>query len=80
MYQDFVVPGLREELEKRVVKVVLCKDCKHRGDGENCPMCHVEWFEIDEGDGYHDSDFITHDRTIDEGFCDRGEMEGDGNG
>ena len=27
MYQDEIVPGLREQLEKRV-QVVRCKDCK----------------------------------------------------
>ena len=27
-YQDEIVPGLREQLEKRV-EVVRCKDCKH---------------------------------------------------
>ncbi len=28
MYQDEIVPGMREQLEKRV-EVVRCKDCKH---------------------------------------------------
>ena len=28
VYQDIVVPGMREQLEKRV-EVVRCKDCKH---------------------------------------------------
>lgn len=57
------------------VEVVRCKDCKHRGRETYCPMCFEEWYEIDEGDGYYDSDFTIHDRTIDEGFCDRGERE-----
>ena len=29
MYQDEIVPGMREQLEKRV-EVVRCKDCKYR--------------------------------------------------
>ena len=57
------------------VEVVRCKDCKHRGSETYCPMCFEEWYEIDEGDGYYDSDITTHDRTIDEGFCDRGERK-----
>ena len=60
------------------VEVVRCKDCKHRGSETYCPMCFEEWYEIDEGDGYYDSDITTHDRTIDEGFCDRGERKDNG--
>ena len=33
MYQDSIVPGLREQLEKRV-EVVRCKDCKHYREGK----------------------------------------------
>lgn len=51
---------------------VHCKDCKHRGDDVNCPMCFEEEIEWDD-DGYTEVDWITHDRTIDDGFCDRGE-------
>lgn len=60
------------------VKVVRCKDCKHRGIETCCPMCFEEWYEIDEGYGRYDSDITTHDRTIDEGFCDRGERKDNG--
>lgn len=59
------------------VPVVRCKDCKHRGDDVCCPMCFEEEYEIDEGDGYFDTDYITHDRTVDDGFCDRGERRAD---
>jgi hypothetical protein len=59
------------------VEVVRCKDCKHRGDDLCCPMCFEEEYEIDEGDGYFDTDYITHDRTVDDGFCDRGERRND---
>ena len=62
-------------LEMATTEVVRCKDCKHRGRKTYCPMYFQEWYEIDEGDGYYDSDFTIHDRTIDEGFCDRGERK-----
>ena len=55
------------------VEVVRCKDCKHRGD-YNCPMYYDEYIE-DDYDGYHDSTWIDHDRTADDGFCDRGERK-----
>lgn len=57
------------------VEVVRCKDCVHRGDDVHCPMCFEEVSVYDDGDGYMENDYITHDRTIDEGFCDRGERE-----
>ena len=53
-------------------QIVFCKNCRHRGT-TGCPMYSEEWYEIDEGGGYYDSDFMIHDRTIDDGFCDRGE-------
>lgn len=59
------------------VEVVRCKDCKHRGDDICCPMCFEEESVIDEGDGYFGTDYITHDRTVDDGFCDRGERRSD---
>lgn len=49
-------------------KIIRCKDCKHR-DSNDCPMYYEEWIEIDEGDGYFDTDNIIHDWTTDEGFC-----------
>lgn len=54
--------------------LVRCKNCKNRGT-DLCPMYSEEIIEWDDGDGYHDTDFIIHDRTKDEGFCDRGERE-----
>ena len=59
-------------VEENVVEVVRCKDCKHRGDDVHCPMCYEEEIEWDD-DGYTEVDWILHDRTKDEGFCDRGE-------
>jgi hypothetical protein len=38
MYQDEIVPGMREQLEK-CVKVVRCKDCKHYTEGMAVGMC-----------------------------------------
>ena len=53
-------------------ELVRCKDCKHR-DTDECLMYYEEWYEIDEGDGYADTDFIIHDYTKDNGFCHHGE-------
>ena len=47
------------------VQVVRCKDCKHRGDFNRCPMAHISW-----GDPPYDG---NDDYTKDDGFCDRGE-------
>ena len=54
------------------VPVVRCKDCKHRHEDE-CPMYWEEQYDIDEGDGYYDTDYIVHDYTHDNGFCSWGE-------
>ena len=59
------------------VPVVRCKDCKHRGDDVHGPMCFEEMSEYDDGDGYMEVDYIPHDRTTDDGFCDRGERRTD---
>ena len=60
-------------LSGNLVEVVLCKDCVHRGEPTECPMCDESWIEYGDGDGYHDTDIVIHDRSIDNGFCDRGE-------
>ena len=67
---------LKELTPIDAVEVVRCKDCKHRGDATNCPMCFEETSEWDD-DGYLEVDFITHDQTVDDGFCDRGERSTD---
>ena len=54
-------------------EIIRCKDCKHRQNPNICPMTFEEWVEIDEGDGCYDSDYILHDNTIDDGFCNRGD-------
>ena len=55
--------------------LVLCKDCKHRGEYE-CPMYYETEIEWDD-DGYTEVEYVPHDRTIDDGFCDRGERRTD---
>lgn len=59
------------------VEVVRCKDCKHRGYVETCPMCWEEFQDYDENGGAW-FDGITHDRTQDEYFCSCGERITDG--
>jgi len=54
------------------VEVVRCKDCMYRHEDE-CPMQFEEQFDIDEGDGYYDTNYIVHDYTQDDGFCSWGE-------
>lgn len=53
-------------------EVVRCKDCKHRQEDE-CPMFFEEQIDIDEGDGYYDTNHIFHDYTQDDGYCSWGE-------
>ena len=56
-----------------VVPVVRCKDCWKRG-GYQCPMFYEELESYDEG-AY---EWIAHDNTERNGFCDRGErMDGE---
>ena len=59
---------------KRMEELVRCKDCKHRGDEDNCPKVFVEWVEYDD-DGYIEHDDICHDQSTDNGFCECGELE-----
>jgi len=57
------------------VEVVRCKDCKRRGEYE-CPMYYEKEIEWDD-DGYTEVEYVPHDRTDDDGFCDRGERRND---
>ena len=63
LYQDEIVPGMREQLEK-CVEVVRCKDCKHE---KKCLMC----VEI-----IGDTPLTTSSRHID--FCSYGERKDNG--
>lgn len=51
------------------VQVVRCKDCRHRGDGDVCPMRHIVWSEEE---GYYFVDF-----TMDDYYCSFGASPAD---
>jgi len=63
------------ELKERKDKsdIIRCNDCAKRNTTD-CPMYFEEWIEYDD-DGYLEHDYIIHDNTVDDGFCDRGERE-----
>lgn len=66
-YQDVIVPGLREQLEKRV-EVVRCRECKH-------------WMYMNDDVGLCVTDVPDIDgvvRAADD-FCSYGERRADGN-
>lgn len=67
-----VIPDIELAPTVDAVPVVRCKDCQHRGDDVHCPMCFEEQIEWDD-DGYTEVDYVLHDYTTDDGFCDRGE-------
>lgn len=50
------------------VEVVRCKDCIHRGNEHDCPMCWTEWFD----DPFDGLDSVLRDNTTDDGFCHKG--------
>lgn len=54
-----------------VVHVVLCKDCKHRGDHEVCPLMDIRLCF----DGCGHMDEVEDDKTEDEFFCAFGERK-----
>ena len=53
------------------VEVVRCKDCKHRGNDDICPMIKIRM--CNDGDGYFDE--VSEDKTFDDGFCSYGERK-----
>ena len=69
LYPEMFVDML---IENGVTIVVKCKDCKHRYNKEYCPMCFEEAIEWDD-DGYMETDYVMHDRTQDDGYCECGE-------
>ena len=69
---DFFAVVADHLIANDVVPVVRCKDCKYRGDDANCPMCFEEMIEWDD-DGYSEVDWVLHDHTTDDGFCNSGE-------
>jgi len=79
LHIDVIIDAL-ENLPSTESEIIHCKNCKHR-DSYACPMYYEEWVEIDEGDGYFDTDNIIHDWTTDEGFCHCAELrEGEEDG
>ena len=54
-----------------VVPVVRCKDCKHRGNHEVCPLMDIRL--CFDGDGHMDE--VEDDKTEDELFCSYGERK-----
>lgn len=73
---DILKPAVIEAPTIDAVLVVRCRDCKHRHEDE-CPMFFEEQVDIDEGDGYYDTDYIFHDYTRDDGYCSWGERRTD---
>ena len=73
--RDELIKQLKALPSTDAVEVVRCKDCKHRHEEDECPMYFVEQIDIDEGDGYYDTDYIFHDYTQDDGWCSWGERE-----
>jgi hypothetical protein len=75
----------RDLVENGVAHVVRCKDCKYNGVLDLCPMCFEETVYQDEGnypDGSECWDVYEQkvDRTVYDGFCDRGERRTDDEG
>lgn len=66
-YDKGYTDGKRDAMEE----LVHCKDCKYNGT-DDCPMVFEEDVTWDD-DGYIEWDRIIHDRSHDDGFCDRGE-------
>ncbi len=76
VYPACVDRALDEMPAEAVVKVVRCKDCKHRETSE-CSMVFYETVQWDD-DGYLETERITHDNTEDDGFCSCGERKDNG--
>ena len=64
----------RMAIEALQIDLVQCKDCKHR-ETDDCPMYRVEWFSIYKGHGDFEDDYIIHDYTTDDGYCNYGERK-----
>ena len=56
-----------------MMPVVRCKDCKHRGDHEVCPLHDIRL--CFDGDGHMDE--VEDDKTEDEFFCSYGKRRED---
>ena len=62
----------RDELRQELNKLVLCRDCKHRGT-DKCPMYYEETVAWINNELMPEWDVTKHDSTKDDGYCDRGE-------
>ena len=51
--------------------IIRCKQCSNKGDPILCPMVFEETFY---NESWEEWDSIIHDNTIDNGYCDRGEI------
>lgn len=75
---DHAMKKIKETPAVDAVEVVRCKNCKHNGVLDVCPMCFEETVYHDEGD-YPDGSECwdvyeqTVDRTVYNGFCNFGE-------
>ncbi len=67
-----VIDGIDEAPTVDAVEVVRCKDCKHRKNPEECPMCFTEVVDVVGGQMYKFTDL-----TSDNGYCHMGaKMDG----
>ena len=73
MYQDEIVPGMREQLENRV-EVVRCKDCKHWH--EETGWCnHHSHFVGSDGEACHPWESNNWKMLDADDFCSCGERK-----
>lgn len=61
-------------IEALQINLVRCKDCKYR-ETDDCPMYWMEWLMFEDCDGYTDNNYIVHDYTTDNGYCNYGERK-----
>ena len=73
-YTSGYTEALDMAIEALQIDLVQCKDCKHR-ETDDCPMYWVEWIMFEDCDGYTDNDYIVHDYTTDDGYCNYGERK-----
>jgi hypothetical protein len=63
--------GFAEKKRDDLLEIVRCKDCRKQGS-DDCPMFIREWRTVMRGSECVD-DFIFHDLTKPNGFCNYGE-------
>lgn len=65
-----IVEMIKEMPVVDAVPVVRCKECKHRGDSDRCPLKHLA-YTTDEG-------YFFADYTLDDSFCSFGKKKDGG--